>query len=173
MGPSHIGTATWGWGRWVGTAASAIPASASSSRRRRIASPRSFRPAGLSTESAHAGAPQNQPRSRGGNSWRASLPQRSRMRHLPPGAELHRRTERSSRRVPFLPDPVEVGTDPAYALRTATGQYRTTPLRGLWQHAPYFHDGSAPALPAVVDHYNEQFELNLIPQTRKPTLSNS
>ena len=66
-----------------------------------------------------------------------------------------------SRRVPVLHDPAEVGTDPAYALRTATGQYRTTPLRGLWQHAPYFHDGSAPDLPAVVDHYNQQFKLNL------------
>ena len=66
-----------------------------------------------------------------------------------------------SRRVPVLHDPAEVGTDPAYALRTATGQYRTTPLRGLWQHAPYFHDGSAPDLPSVVDHYNQQFKLNL------------
>jgi len=65
------------------------------------------------------------------------------------------------RSVPFLHDPAEVGTDPAYALRTATGRYRTTPLRGLWQHAPYFHDGSAPDLGAVVDHYNRQFHLNL------------
>src|SRR5688500_2661071 len=36
-----------------------------------------------------------------------------------------------SRERPFLHDPSEVGTDPAYALRTATRQYRTTPLRGL------------------------------------------
>ena len=66
-----------------------------------------------------------------------------------------------SRERPFLHDPSEVGTDPAYALRTATGQYRTTPLRGLWQHAPYFHDGSAPDLLAVVNHYTRQFQLNL------------
>jgi hypothetical protein len=66
-----------------------------------------------------------------------------------------------SRRAPVLHDPAEVGTDPAYALRTATGQYRTTPLRGLWQHPPYFHDGSAPDLPAVVNHYDERFGLNL------------
>ena len=57
--------------------------------------------------------------------------------------------------------------DPTYAARSATGQngttprYRTTPLRGLLQHAPYFHDGSAPDLPAVVEHYDRQFELNL------------
>jgi len=63
--------------------------------------------------------------------------------------------------VPFLHDPAEVGMDPAYALRTATGKYRTTPLRGLWQHPPYFHDGSAPNLLAVVNHYDQLFGLNL------------
>jgi len=65
------------------------------------------------------------------------------------------------RRQPFLHDPSEVGTDPAYAARSATGKYRTTPLRGLLQHPPYFHDGSAPDLPAVVNHYDELFDLNL------------
>jgi cytochrome c peroxidase len=68
-----------------------------------------------------------------------------------------------SRRVPFLHDPNEIGTDPAYAARTATKQYRTTPLRGLLQHPPYFHDGSAPDLTAVVEHYNRHFGLNLTP----------
>ena len=66
-----------------------------------------------------------------------------------------------TRSVPFLHDPAEVGTDPKYAARTATKKYRTTPLRGLWQHPPYFHDGSAPDLLAVVNHYNHQFALNL------------
>jgi cytochrome c peroxidase len=51
--------------------------------------------------------------------------------------------------------------DPAYAARSATGQYRTTPLRGLSQHAPYFHDGSAPDLLSVVNHYDRVFALNL------------
>jgi hypothetical protein len=66
-----------------------------------------------------------------------------------------------TRSVPFLHDPAEVGTDPAYAARTATGKYRTTPLRGLWQLPPYFHDGSALNLLAVVNHYNQLFKLNL------------
>jgi mono/diheme cytochrome c family protein len=66
-----------------------------------------------------------------------------------------------SKAVPFLHDPAEVGMDPAYAARTATGKYRTTPLRGLWQHAPYFHDGSAPDLLAVVNHYDRLFALHL------------
>ena len=63
--------------------------------------------------------------------------------------------------VPFLHDPAEVGMDPGYAERTATGKYRTTPLHALWQHAPYFHDGSAPDLLAVVNHYDQLFGLNL------------
>jgi hypothetical protein len=65
------------------------------------------------------------------------------------------------RREPFLHDPSEVGTDPRYAERSATGQYRTTPLRALFQHAPYFHDGSARDLPAVVEHYDQKFRLHL------------
>ncbi len=65
------------------------------------------------------------------------------------------------RRVPLLHDPSEVGTDPEYASRSATGKYRTTPLRGLLQHPPYFHDGSAPDLMAVVNHYDRLFGLNL------------
>jgi hypothetical protein len=67
----------------------------------------------------------------------------------------------SDRTIPFLHDPVEVGMNPAYAARSATGQYRTTPLRGLQQHPPYFHDGSAPDLLAVVDHYDRLFGLHL------------
>ena len=63
--------------------------------------------------------------------------------------------------VPVLHDPAEVGTDAEYASRTATGNYRTTPLRGLWQHPPYFHDGSAPTLLDVVNHYDEHFRLHL------------
>jgi hypothetical protein len=67
---------------------------------------------------------------------------------------------------PVLHDPAEVGTDPLYAARTATGRYRTTPLRGLFQHAPYFHDGSAEDLPAVVEHYDARFGLNLSPSQK-------
>jgi mono/diheme cytochrome c family protein len=68
--------------------------------------------------------------------------------------------------VPFLHDPAEVGTEPLYAARTATGKYRTSPLRGVWQHPPYFHDGSAATLLAVVNHYDERFGLNLSRQQK-------
>jgi cytochrome c peroxidase len=39
--------------------------------------------------------------------------------------------------------------------------YRTTPLRGLWQHAPYFHDGSAATADDAVARYNRQRNLGL------------
>jgi cytochrome c peroxidase len=41
----------------------------------------------------------------------------------------------------------------------ATLAYRTTPLRALWQHPPYFHDCSAKDLEAVVEHYNAVFQV--------------
>lgn len=62
---------------------------------------------------------------------------------------------------PLLHDPAETGSDPAYAQRSATGRYRTTPLRALWQHPPYFLDGSAPDLRAVVSRYESQFGFTL------------
>lgn len=60
-----------------------------------------------------------------------------------------------------LHTPAETGMDGAYAARTTTGRYRTMPLRGAWQHPPYFHDGSAPTLLAVVEHYNSFLNLGL------------
>jgi mono/diheme cytochrome c family protein len=61
--------------------------------------------------------------------------------------------------------PSEVGQDPAYAERSATKHYRTTPLRGLWHppqaKGPYFHDGKAKTLEAAVAHYVTLFNLSL------------
>ena len=57
--------------------------------------------------------------------------------------------------------------DGAYAARTANKAYRTTPLRGLWQHPPYFHDGSAATLDAVVDHYDRVRKLSLTTEQKK------
>ena len=50
---------------------------------------------------------------------------------------------------------------PSYASRSATKQYRTAPLAGIWQHAPYFHNGSAATLEAVVQTYNTKKSLGL------------
>ena len=50
---------------------------------------------------------------------------------------------------------------PSYASRSATKQYRTAPLHGLWQHAPYFHNGSAATLEDVVRTYNTRRSLGM------------
>jgi mono/diheme cytochrome c family protein len=55
----------------------------------------------------------------------------------------------------------ETGVEGAYAARTNSKGYRTTPLRALWQHPPYFHDGSAATLADVVAHYNRIRTLGL------------
>ncbi|MGH7579637.1 MAG: c-type cytochrome [Gemmatimonadales bacterium] len=71
-----------------------------------------------------------------------------------------------------LHDPSEVVSEPepngvpSYASRSATKKYRTTPLRGLLRHPPYFHNGVAATLDAVVDLYDTKQGLNLTPQQK-------
>jgi cytochrome c5 len=66
-----------------------------------------------------------------------------------------------------LHDPADVVSEPepggvaSYASRSATKKYRTAPLAGLWQHAPYFHNGSAATLDDVVETYNTKKTLGL------------
>jgi cytochrome c peroxidase len=50
---------------------------------------------------------------------------------------------------------------PSYASRSATKMYRTAPLHGVWQHPPYFHNGIAATLDAVVELYDARKGLNL------------
>lgn len=50
---------------------------------------------------------------------------------------------------------------PSYAARSASKRYRTSPLRGVWQHAPYFHDGSAATLEDVARTYDSKLGLGL------------
>jgi len=52
---------------------------------------------------------------------------------------------------------------PSYASRSATKKYRSSPLRGVWQHPPYFHNGKAATLEDVVKTYNEREALGLSP----------
>jgi mono/diheme cytochrome c family protein len=66
-----------------------------------------------------------------------------------------------------LHDPAEVVSEPepngapSYASRSATNQYRTTPLRALLRHPPYFHNGIAATLDAVVELYDTRKGLGL------------
>lgn len=52
---------------------------------------------------------------------------------------------------------------PSYVARSATRLYRTSPLRGVWQHPPYFHNGKAATLKEVVEIYNQRKALGLSP----------
>ena len=61
----------------------------------------------------------------------------------------------------------ETGMDSTYAARTTQKRYRATPLRGLWQHGPYFHDGRAKTLNDVVEHYMRVRNLQLTGGQRK------
>jgi hypothetical protein len=71
-----------------------------------------------------------------------------------------------------LHSPTEVVSEPepngapSFASRSATKMYRTTPLRGLWQHAPYFHNGVATTLDGVVEVYNTRKSLGLSAQQK-------
>jgi cytochrome c peroxidase len=67
---------------------------------------------------------------------------------------------------PNLHEPAAVGQDPAAALRSKTGLYRATPLRGLWQRAPYFHDGGAATVDDVITHYQDLLGFNLTQEAR-------
>ncbi len=64
----------------------------------------------------------------------------------------------------ILHAPSATGMDPVRAGRLKNHMYRTTPLRALWQHPPYFHDGSAATLRDVVEHYDRFFGLHLSSQ---------
>lgn len=40
------------------------------------------------------------------------------------------------------PQPDSAARDTSYVLLSATQEWRTSPLSGIWEHPPYFHDGS-------------------------------
>jgi mono/diheme cytochrome c family protein len=71
-----------------------------------------------------------------------------------------------------LHDPSEVvsepepGGAPSAASRSATKKYRTAPLHGIWQHPPYFHNGVAATLEAVVELYDSKKGLGLSTQQK-------
>ena len=76
------------------------------------------------------------------------------------GAQLSDGNTRLHAPAEVVSEPEPTGV-PSYASRSATKQYRSAPLAGLWQHAPYFHNGSAPTLEAVVQTYNTRKSLGL------------
>lgn len=83
--------------------------------------------------------------------------------HLPPAFTDVLSRRHGNKQIPLLHAPGEVGTEAEYASRSATGSYRTSPLAGVWQHPPYFHDGSAATLLDVVKHYETALPISLTP----------
>ncbi|MGE5245389.1 MAG: hypothetical protein ACM3SQ_14275 [Betaproteobacteria bacterium] len=63
----------------------------------------------------------------------------------------------------------EIGIDDFQSSRSPDQRYRTTPLAGLFARAKggFYHDGRFADLRAVVDHYNQAFDLNLSEQEKK------
>jgi cytochrome c peroxidase len=55
----------------------------------------------------------------------------------------------------------DLGRAGATGLWADIGRFRAPPLRGLAARAPYFHDGQAKDIAAVVGHYNARLNLNL------------
>jgi hypothetical protein len=63
----------------------------------------------------------------------------------------------------------EIGIDDFQSSRSPDERYRTTPLRGLFtrQKGGFYHDGRFQDLRAVVEHYNQTFNLNLSDADKK------
>jgi hypothetical protein len=63
----------------------------------------------------------------------------------------------------------EIGIDDFQSARSPDGRYRTTPLAGLFtrQKGGFYHDGRFANLRAVVEHYNQAFNLNLTERAKK------
>ena len=66
-------------------------------------------------------------------------------------------------------------TDPGRALVSGRWAdmdcFKVPGLRELGKRAPYFHDGSADTFEAVVNHYEDRFQLNLSAQERADLLA--
>jgi cytochrome c peroxidase len=61
----------------------------------------------------------------------------------------------------------DLGRAAATGLWADIGRFRAPPLRGLASRAPYFHDGQAKDIAAVVNHYNVRLNLNLTAEQKK------
>jgi hypothetical protein len=63
----------------------------------------------------------------------------------------------------------DIGIDDFQSSRSPDQRYRTTPLAGLFtrQKGGFYHDGRFANLRAVVEHYNQVFNLNLSEQAKK------
>ena len=107
-------------------------------RHRRPGQRQAARAAGVPALARGAAAAGGQLRRRCGRARQGGLRRRRRSARPATAARPSpTRTARCTRSADSMAEP----ESPSYASRSATKRYRTTPLRGVWQHAPYFHDG--------------------------------
>lgn len=70
---------------------------------------------------------------------------------------------------------IKVTTDPGRALITGQwkdiGRFKGPILRGLAARAPYFHNGFAKDLKAVIDFYDERFAIGFTEQEKADLLA--
>jgi len=61
-------------------------------------------------------------------------------------------------------------SDPGRALVTGKcvdiGKFKVPSMRGLAARAPYFHNGSAPNIEALIEFYNQRFNIGLTDQQK-------
>jgi hypothetical protein len=69
--------------------------------------------------------------------------------------------------------PDEIGIDDFQAGRSPTKMYRTAPLKGLFTHEKggFYHDGRFATLQAVIDHYDNLFQVGLTQQERSDLIA--
>jgi hypothetical protein len=69
--------------------------------------------------------------------------------------------------------PDEIGIDDFQASRSPTKMYRTAPLKGLFTHEKggFYHDGRFATLQAVIDHYDNLFQIGLTQQERNDLIA--
>ena len=81
-------------------------------------------------------------------------------------AACHSGPKHTDANIRLHPKEASAAANTDYVLLSGTGQWRTSPLDGVWQHPPYFHDGSAATLLDVVDAYDSKMNLQLTVQQR-------
>lgn len=81
-------------------------------------------------------------------------------------ATCHSGPKHTDANIRLHPKEASAAANTDYVLLSATGQWRTSPLDGVWQHPPYFHDGSAATLQDVVEAYDSKLNLQLTVQQR-------
>ena len=119
-------------------------------RHRRSGQRQAARPAGLPAHARRAAAARRQLRRRRRRARQDGVRGAgAAARRCHSGALSPTPTARCTTRARWSASPSRNGA-PSYASRSATKKYRTAPLAGLWQHPPYFHNGSAATLDDVV-----------------------